>query len=167
MREEAALLRKSVSIAGLLRDTAELVLKGRGVEYGCSFDDDLFDVAIDEEQVGAAINNIILNAAQASGEGGVVEIGAGNVTVSASDALPLKDGPYVRITVKDSGAGIPDMDLPKIFEPFYTTRDKASGLGLALAYSVIKKHGGHIGAEPADGEGMLFSIYLPAGRRDN
>jgi signal transduction histidine kinase len=163
---EGALLRKPVSIEGLLRDTAELVLNGTGVEYGCSVDDALLDVSIDEEQVGAAMNNIILNALQASGEGGVVKIGAGNVVVSGSDALPLKDGPYVRITVKDSGAGIPDRDLPRIFEPFYTTKEKASGLGLALAYSVIKKHGGHIDVEPADDGGMLFSVYLPSGRRE-
>jgi signal transduction histidine kinase len=162
LSREAGLLKEAVSVADLLRDTARLVFKGSGVEYGCIFEDGLFDVSIDPAQVGSAMNNIILNAAEAFGEGGVVEIGAGNVTVSGSDDIPLEDGPYVRITVKDSGAGIPEEELPKIFEAFYTTKEKASGLGLALAYSVIKKHGGHIGVEPAEGGGTLFSIYLPA-----
>ena len=80
--KEAVILKEPVSIAELLSDTAKLVLKG--FEYECSIDDDILGVCIDPAQVGSAINNVILNAAQASGEGGIIKIGAVNVTVTGS-----------------------------------------------------------------------------------
>jgi PAS domain S-box-containing protein len=155
-----------VSIVELIRDTATLVLKGTGVECDYGFAEDLRDVDIDEVQVSQVINNIILNALHAMPEGGRMSIGADNITVTAQDALPLEDGDYVRITIKDRGKGIPKKNLPKIFDPFFTTKEKASGLGLALSYSVIKKHKGHISVESKMGSGTIFSIYLPACQKE-
>lgn len=159
-------LMEVVSIVELIRDTAGLVLKGTGVECEFKFAEDLLDVDIDEAQASQVINNIILNAAHAMPDGGRVSIGAENVTVTPKDALPLEDGGYVRITIKDRGKGIPKKNVAKIFDPFFTTKEKASGLGLALAYSVIKKHKGHIGVESKVGSGTVFSIYLPACQKE-
>jgi CheY-like chemotaxis protein len=99
-------------------------------------------------------------------EGGLVSIGAENITVTPKDALPLEDGGYVRITVKDRGKGIPEENVANVFDPFFTTKKKASGLGLAVSYSVVKKHKGHIEVESKVGSGTIFSIYLPACQKE-
>ena len=68
----------------------------------------------------------------------------------------------MKTTVKDQGEGIPKENLAKIFDPFFTTRPKGSGLGLSVAFAIVKKHGGHISAESALGDGAAFHVYLPA-----
>lgn len=158
-------IREPAPIVHLLRDTADLVLRETNVVSEFSLPDGLWEVVMDEGQIAQVINNVILNARQAMPEGGVVRIGAENVVVAAADALPLKNGDYVRITVKDEGAGIPQKLLPVIFDPFFTTKQKASGLGLAVSYSIIKKHGGLMTAESREGAGAAFHIYLPADKK--
>ncbi len=76
-----------------------------------------------------------------------------------------RKGEVVEIRVSDSGAGIPSDTIEKIFEPFYTTRDKGTGLGLAIVFNVIQKHGGDIRAESTEGKGTTFTIVLPSGER--
>jgi signal transduction histidine kinase len=95
-------------------------------------------------------------------EGGIVKANAENVNISAKDFLPLNDGKYVKVTIEDTGTGISDEHLKKIFYPYYTTKEKGSGLGLATTYSIIKKHNGHITVESEIGFGTIFYIYLPA-----
>jgi CheY-like chemotaxis protein len=95
-------------------------------------------------------------------EGGEIVISARNVNVSASQGLPLREGRYVMIEVRDSGNGIaPDL-LPRIFDPYFTTKSGGSGLGLASAYSIVKRHHGLIVAESFFGQGAVFRFYLPA-----
>ena len=76
--------------------------------------------------------------------------------------LPIKDGKYIKLTFKDQGEGIPKENLEKIFDPYYTTKEKGNGLGLAICYSIIKNHDGHIRAESEIGKGSSFMVYLPA-----
>ena len=95
-------------------------------------------------------------------EGGTINIRAENITVCSGDALPLDEGKYIKITIADQGTGIPGKHLPKIFDPYFSTKQKGSGLGLATSYSIIKKHGGHIFVESEVGVGTTFKIYLPA-----
>ncbi|HXG64056.1 MAG TPA: ATP-binding protein, partial [Blastocatellia bacterium] len=76
--------------------------------------------------------------------------------------LPLPPGRYVKITVRDTGIGIPEEHLDKIFDPYFTTKQTGSGLGLATSYSIIKKHNGHIAVESRPGQGTAFYVYLPA-----
>jgi len=78
------------------------------------------------------------------------------------NAVPLKAGPYIKIQVKDTGTGIPESHLKNVFDPYFTTKQVGSGLGLATSYSIIKNHGGYIMAESEAGKGATFSIYLPA-----
>ena len=94
-------------------------------------------------------------------EGGIIHIAAEN-TYFKDDSSILPDGKYVRISIKDNGCGISPEDIPKIFMPYYSTKDKGSGLGLAAAYSIIKKHRGHITVESEVGIGTTFYIFLPA-----
>ena len=95
-------------------------------------------------------------------EGGMIEVKAGNYRMSTPSDLPLKAGIYVRITVTDQGIGIPPDHLPKIFDPYFTTKQKGSGLGLATTYSIMKRHEGHITVSSSLGQGTCFTLYLPA-----
>ena len=103
---------------------------------------------------------------QAMANGGIVEVSTENVSVNAEDGLSLEDGKYVKISIEDQGIGIPEADLPKIFDPYFTTKQTGSGLGLAICYSIVDKHGGHISAESGIGVGTALHIYLPASLKE-
>ena len=152
---------KATCIAELLKNSASFVLRGSNVRCDFSIPDDLWPVEIDEGQISQVINNMIINADHAMPEGGVIEVCAGNITVGARDFPPLKGGKYVKISVQDQGIGIPEEHLQKIFDPYFTTKHKGNGLGLALSRSIIKNHGGHIAVESRAGVGTTFFIYLP------
>ncbi|HWR58838.1 MAG TPA: PAS domain S-box protein, partial [Thermodesulfovibrionales bacterium] len=155
-------IKKTLSLVNLIRDSAGLALRGSNVK--CEFDlpVDLWPVEADEGQIGQAINNLVINAVQSMPEGGVINVIAKNSLVSAKTELPLEEGKYVDIAVKDHGIGIPKEHLQRIFDPYFTTKQKGSGLGLAIAYSIIKNHNGHITVKSNLGTGTTFHIYLPA-----
>ena len=112
------------------------------------------------------INNLIINADQSMAEGGIIEIGVENLTVASENEMSLTEGRYVKITIRDYGAGIPEEYLHKIFDPYFTTKQKGSGLGLASVYSIIKNHDGYIGVESKVGAGTTFQIYIPASENE-
>jgi len=94
--------------------------------------------------------------------GGVIEVGCSNLAVGVDSLLPLRNGRYVVITIKDQGIGIPDEALPRIFDPYFTTKKDGKGLGLATVYSIVRNHDGHISVHSTPGVGTTFTIYLPA-----
>ena len=155
-------IKKIAFIAELLKDSVIFALRGSNVRCEFSMPDDLWPAEIDEGQINQVINNLIINADQAMASGGIVKVRAENMTVKAEHGLPVKDGEYVKISIEDRGIGIPEDDLPKIFDPYFTTKQKGSGLGLSTSYSIIKNHDGHITAESQVGVGTTFHIYLPA-----
>jgi PAS domain S-box-containing protein len=155
-------VKEVISIAGVLKDSADLALSGSKSKCELSIPDDLWLVEADEGQISQVINNIIINADQAMPEGGVVSLCAENVKVGLEDDLPLEDGKYVKISIEDQGVGIPEENLQRIFDPYFTTKRKHSGLGLTTSYFIVKKHEGHIVAESQVGNGTAFNIYLPA-----
>ncbi len=153
------------SIVQLLQDWASFALSGSNVHYEIVAAPDLQLVDIDKGQMSRVINNLLINAQQAMPEGGTVSIHAANVTISSDShepPVPLEDGDYVRIDIKDTGMGIPVSHMPRIFDPYFTTKQKGSGLGLSIAYSVVKSHNGHISVDSRIGKGTTFHIYLPA-----
>ncbi|MGW8288084.1 MAG: c-type heme family protein [Desulfobulbales bacterium] len=153
---------QTASISDLLKDSATFVLRGSNVKCNFSIPEDLHPCEVDTGQIAQVLNNIIINADQAMPEGGIINVSAENITVTEGEGLPLKSGEYIRISIKDRGHGIAAEDIPKIFDPYFTTKKKGSGLGLASSYSIINKHAGFIGVESTVGEGSTFSIYLPA-----
>ena len=153
-------IRERVDIAQLVEDSARLVLRETGVQCSFSFQQGLKEAEADPGQLSQVMNNIVLNAAQAMGNDGRMEVKAGNVTVGANGPLPLKEGDYVLVSIIDHGPGIPKKVLGRVFDPFFTTKERASGLGLAISYSIVKKHGGAIIAESSK-DGATFSVYLP------
>src|SRR5207247_5557951 len=116
----------------------------------------------DPGQITQVFNNVVLNAVQAMPEGGTITVRAENVFPGAKPGLPLSGSHYVKVSVQDHGPGIPPEHLARIFDPFFTTKHKGRGLGLATAYSVIRKHYGLIEVESQAGQGATFHIYLPA-----
>lgn len=152
----------TVAIGKLLTESAEFALSGSNVLCNCEIANDLWPVEIDEGQISQVIHNLVINATHAMPGGGVVSISADNVVVGKTDTLPLKKGNYVRITVHDHGHGIPKEHIDKIFDPYFSTKDMGSGLGLTTTYSVLRKHKGFITVESEVGVGTTFKIYLPA-----
>lgn len=155
-------IKKLVSLTNLLVDSVGLALSGSKVKCEFSMPENIWLVEIDDGQINQVINNIVINADQAMPEGGIIHLSAENVNITAKDDIPVKPGYYVKVSIKDHGVGIPRENLSKIFEPYFTTKEKKIGLGLATAYSVIKRHDGFITAESQFGFGTTVYIYLPA-----
>lgn len=153
---------KTTSISDLLKDSASFILRGSNVKCDFSIEKDLHSCDIDAGQIAQVLNNIIINADQAMPEGGIIQVRAENKKVTDADNLPLTAGEYIKIDIQDAGQGIPAEDISKIFDPYFTTKEQGSGLGLASSYSIIKKHDGFIGVESTVGKGSTFSLYLPA-----
>ncbi|HXI09710.1 MAG TPA: PAS domain S-box protein [Thermodesulfobacteriota bacterium] len=149
-------------IAALVKDSAAMVLRDSEVVSTFDIPPDIWMVEMDEGQMSQVINNIVLNAEQATGGKGAIEISVKNAVVTPADGLPSASGDFVLITVKDSGPGIPKKYINRVFDPFFTTKQKASGLGLAVSYSIVRKHNGFIQVSSAEGKGTVFEVYLPA-----
>jgi len=153
-------VKKTIALQVLGKESANFVLRGSNVKCEFSFPADLWHVEADEGQISQVLNNIIINANHAMSEGGTVQMYCGNVVVDQSDPL-LAKGKYILISIMDHGTGITKEHLSKIFDPYFTTKKKGSGLGLSTSYSIVRSHGGHISVESLPGIGTTFKIYLP------
>ncbi|MDQ7781333.1 MAG: ATP-binding protein [Desulfomonilaceae bacterium] len=158
-------VKKTSSIRELLTDSVMFALRGSKTLSRFSIPEDLWHIDMDAGQVHQVINNLVINAVQAMPDGGTLEVEAENMTLGEKDALPIENGRYVRIAVRDTGMGIPREYLQKIFDPYFTTKKTGTGLGLATSYSVVRKHGGLMTVESEVGVGSAFHFYLPASRR--
>jgi len=155
-------VRKRVSIQSIIREmhlTAQMDFRERTV---LSFQDDLCDVDADEYQIKQAITHLVTNAFQAMPGGGKVRISAANSIVRGGNRLGIQSGKYVQISVEDQGPGIPDEHLSRIFDPYFSTRSSAKGLGLATVYSIMENHRGCVTVETKQNVGTVFHLYLPA-----
>ncbi len=157
-------IKTTASVAELLTDSAGFVLRGSNVRYELSIPHDLWSVDIDLGQVNQVVNNLFINALQAMPKGGTISVQAENCLIEQDSVIPLRPGKYVRIHIQDQGIGIPAENLQKIFDPYFTTKQTGSGLGLTTAYSIIKKHDGVITVGSQVGVGTTFCVYLPASR---
>jgi nitrogen-specific signal transduction histidine kinase/ActR/RegA family two-component response regulator len=155
-------LKTTVHLQPLIENAARFALSGSRADYSIRSYHDLWAAEVDKGQFGQVIQNIVLNAEQAMPDGGTIEITARNVRAPKKELPSLPKGRYVEIAVRDTGIGIPANYLRKIFDPYFTTKEKGSGLGLATSYSIVKNHGGLIDVVSAPGTGTTFFIYLPA-----
>lgn len=160
-------VKETASVSEIIKESASFSLIGSNVLCEFSIPDDLWQVEIDKGQIIEVINNLIINAAQAMPEGGKIVIRAQNTAIGDKSAMPLKKGDYVKITINDTGTGIHPDHLPKIFDPYFTTKEGGSGLGLAITFSIIKRHGGHITVHSQLGTGTTFTLYIPASFKEN
>jgi CheY-like chemotaxis protein len=154
--------KQPVSIIPLIQETVEFALSGSNVSYHLNKPENPWICNIDKNQISQVISNICINAQQAMPKGGALEISVKNINFKEKAHPFLAQGDYVKITLKDYGIGISKKLLSSIFDPFYTTKLKGQGLGLAIAYSITTSHGGTIDVESVIDEGSSFHVYLPA-----
>ncbi len=158
-------LKETAPIDEVIRESAFFILHGSNVNCKIDIPDDLWPATIDKGQIGQVIQNLTLNADQAMPDGGTISIRCKNYTADA-DSLILNPGKYVQVSIQDRGEGIKKQDLAKIFDPYFSTKEKGnikgSGLGLAIVDSIISRHNGHISVKSEIGEGTVFTIFLPA-----
>jgi two-component system cell cycle sensor histidine kinase/response regulator CckA len=158
-------VKKMIDLRPVIENAIKFALSGSRTSYRFAANDSLWRVEADEGQIGQVIQNIVLNADQAMREGGTVEIAARNIPVGdAAAPQGLGRGDYVELSISDGGIGIPAEYLTKIFDPYFTTKEKGSGLGLATSYSIVKNHDGSISVASELGKGSTFTVYLPAFR---
>jgi CheY-like chemotaxis protein len=155
-------LKETASVVDIVKESCGFVLRGSKSRCDFSIAEDLWPAEVDAGQISQVINNIVINANQAMPEGGIIQVAAENLIIDDKHGLPVNLGKYIRISITDQGVGIAKKHLLNIFDPYFTTKQEGSGLGLATTYSIIKKHGGHITVESTLGEGTIFHIYLPA-----
>ncbi len=157
-------IRENVSIAQLVEEVVDFDLSGSNVKLVFDQAEDLWWADVDRGQSQQVISNLTINANQAMPDGGHLYVSLENVQFE-TDSLPdLPAGRYVKITVRDEGTGIEQEYLDRIFDPYFSTKQAGSGLGLATVYSIINKHGGSLSVESRVGEGAIFTIYLPAAK---
>ncbi len=158
-------IKKTASIGKLIQDTVGFSLRGSHSRGEFKLEPDLWPAEIDLGQISQVIANLVVNADQAMPNGGTLRVACDNFRYGegASQIIPdLWPADYVRIAIKDEGVGIPENYLKRIFDPYFTTKPKGNGLGLATTYSIIKNHKGLITVESEVNMGTTFTIYLPA-----
>jgi PAS domain S-box-containing protein len=159
-------LREPCDVAEIIRDAVQRTVKGTEVRITFDFMEDPWPTEADELQMKQVFYNLTKNAVEAMQEGGNLTIQAENVLIPAGEVPDLKEGSYLKIIFTDEGVGIPEAHLPKVFDPYFTTKkmgaQKGLGLGLAVCYSVLKNHDGYITVKSRQGKGASFVFYLPA-----
>ena len=152
-------LKTMIALREVIREATGFALRGSNVRCEFLLPDHLWAVEADEGQIVQVINNLVLNAVQAMPGGGLVAVHAENVPAGTDRP---GDVPQVRIAIRDHGMGIPEEHLPRIFDPYFTTKKAGSGLGLATCYSIVSNHGGHFAVSSAVGQGTTMTFSLPA-----
>jgi len=155
-------LRVNVSLGDIVEEIVHFDLAGSNVKLNLKPAEDLLTGNVDKGQIQQVFSNLIINARQAMPDGGQLYISLENVDSKESTVLGLYQGKYIKCTIRDEGPGIDQEHIDKVFEPFFSTKETGKGLGLAIVYSIIKKHGGNISVDSESGKGTTFTIYLPA-----
>jgi PAS domain S-box-containing protein len=158
-------IKKTTSLTRLVQDTVSFCLRGSQSRSECDLEDNLWPTEIDPGQISQVIANLVVNAEQAMPTGGTLHVTCENLRQESAQKAPAPDlppGEFVKITIRDEGVGIPEQNLKRIFDPYFTTKPKGNGLGLATAYSIVKHHKGLITVESEVNKGSAFTIYLPA-----
>ena len=148
-------------VGDVVKEAAGFSLRGSNVAVELALPAAAWLAEFDPGQLNQVVHNLILNAQQAMPAGGTVRVEVSNEVLPAGSGLPLKAGRYVRIGAIDTGVGIPAENLERIFDPYFTTKETGSGLGLATSHSIVRRHGGHIAVASAVGKGTTFEVYLP------
>jgi two-component system, cell cycle sensor histidine kinase and response regulator CckA len=155
-------LKQLASLDQIIRESARLALRGSPATCLLSLPPDLWLVEADAAQIAQVFNNLLINGQQAMPGGGQISIEARNLELTGMEHLLLAAGKYIEVSVRDQGEGISEDNLPRIFEPYFTTKQAGSGLGLSVVHSILKNHQGAIRVTSRVGEGTTFTLWLPA-----
>jgi two-component system cell cycle sensor histidine kinase/response regulator CckA len=154
-------VKQITSISTVVKESAQFALHGSNIRCKMNIDEGLPPADVDAGQIGQVIHNLILNADQAMPSGGTVTIDASSAILPPGNPYALAPARYIQISIRDEGTGIHPDYLKKVFDPYFTTKQKGSGLGLALAFNIILKHGGHLTVTSQLGKGTTFTLFLP------
>jgi signal transduction histidine kinase/ActR/RegA family two-component response regulator len=154
--------RRITDVGRLLRDAVALAGAGSHMRITVDTPDDLWHANLDDGQFRQVVSNLVINAEQATTEGGMLRVTARNVVDPLSVGPTPGDQRFVRIDFEDNGAGIPEEISRHVFDPYFTTKPEGSGLGLTTAFAVCRNHGGRLTFESSDGRGTTFSAFFPA-----
>ncbi|OGU14065.1 MAG: hypothetical protein A2076_12055 [Geobacteraceae bacterium GWC2_53_11] len=158
--------REPIALSALIEDTAGNLFKGSHISHSISAPDAPLPLDADPRQIRQLFENLLTNAKDAMTDCGTVKVSIENCEVDGNKGLSLRSGPYVRIAIQDNGPGIPEANLSKIFDPYFSTKDTYSqrgmGLGLSICHAIMKRHNGHISVESTVGTGTSVTMYLPA-----
>jgi two-component system, cell cycle sensor histidine kinase and response regulator CckA len=158
-------IKQSLDVAEILVNAVHLALSGSKLKARFAFQRDLHPVIADSVQLAQVIENVVINACEATPQRGKLLVRAENFDRS-SDSPGLPAGQYVKVQIEDGGTGIPESIRERIFEAFFTTKAGGSGLGLATVKSIVEQHGGSIAIDSMVGRGTIVSLLLPvAGER--
>ncbi|MBN1648864.1 MAG: hypothetical protein JW874_12590 [Spirochaetales bacterium] len=157
---------KVLNVEETIRKTTSFILRGSSIKCEFTFPADLHSIEIDESRFCEVINNILINSMQALPQGGIIEVAASNTYLKRARSSYFSPGDYVHISISDNGPGIPENIKDRIFNPFFTTKNKGSGLGLAICYSIIQENHGYITFESGEDMGTTFHIYLKASDKE-
>ncbi len=155
-------VKKVVSLRNLVNETVSMALHGSNVKAVIDIPDSIHAIEADEGQISQVFHNIIINATQSMPGGGTLTVTARNEMLDNDMSMSLSPGSYIRLLFTDEGCGIPDTDLNKIFDPYFTTKVSGHGLGLASCRSIIVKHGGNISVSSTVNTGSTFTLHLPS-----
>ncbi len=155
-------VKERASIQELIKDAVSFALSGSNIRCDFLIPDDAWEVTVDKGQIGQVIRNLVQNAAQAMIGGGFIRISVENLLAGSGEPNLLDRCKYLKISVQDHGVGIAEEHIQKIFEPYFTTKQQGSGLGLPAVYSIVKNHDGHIDVDSELGVGTTFHVYIPA-----
>ena len=155
-------VRRIMTLDTLIKEASQFMLAGSSLCCRYSFPESFWPVNVDEDQICQVVQNLVINAKQVMVDGGVIDIQCANLAQGAPDFPPLlRADRCIAVTVRDYGPGITDEIISQIFDPYFTTKQTGSGLGLAVCYSVINRHGGYITTRKVKGDGAAFTFYLP------
>jgi len=157
-------VRTSVELPELVQEAAQFALHGSKVRCEFRFAPDCWPADADPGQIGQVVQNLVINAVQAMPEGGTIRISIRNDVVDKGARPPFGGGDALKVTIADSGSGIRPEHIDRIFDPYFSTKQQGSGLGLATVYSIIRRHRGHIEVESTLGVGTTFHLWLPKAR---
>lgn len=155
-------IKKMVRLTPILKASIQFSLSGSNISVQYDLEENLWMTEIDENQISQVIDNIALNAQQAMPDGGTLVVKAENVWLKHKEFPLDSNQSFIKVSFQDDGVGIQREILPRIFDPFFSTKTKGTGLGLTTAFSIIKRHSGFFDVESVQGIGTTFIIYLPA-----
>lgn len=157
---------EATSIRNLILDSCRFALSGTAVRCEYDVPEDLWMADVDSNQIWQVLNNILTNAREAMPDGGTLWISAENVTLTEMDTTAPVLGNFVKVSVRDQGVGVSKKDIPRVFDPYFSTKirgaQQGTGIGLAVCHSIIEKHGGSILFESEPGIGTTVSFFLHA-----
>ncbi len=158
-------VRAAVNLPEVVQEAADFVRHGSNVKVEFDIPPGLPPANVDASQISRVTHNLVLNAVQAMPDGGKVRIALTTRNLQAGEIPSLDAGCYLQLTISDNGPGISPESLQRVFDPYFSTKAKRSGLGLATAHSIVKKHKGHMEVESRLGQGATFRIWLPTANR--